>query len=116
MMHRLVMGAVRGELVDHRHGDTLDNRKSKLRKCSNTQNARNQRPHSDKRTSKYKGVAFMRDRGSFRAQIMVNRKKINLGNFVDEISAAKAYDHAALKHFGEFARCNFPIGDLEPRP
>jgi hypothetical protein len=113
-MHRFVVDALPGQIVDHRDGDTLNNRRNNLRKCHNTQNVRNQRPHVNKRTSKLKGVSFDRSRGTFRAQIMANRRKINLGNFVDEISAAKAYDRAALQYFGEFARCNFPIGEVMP--
>jgi hypothetical protein len=108
LMHRLIVHAETGRRVDHRNGDTLDNRKLNLRPCTNTQNIRNQRPHADKRTSKLKGVYFNRDRGKFRAQIMVDRKKYNLGTFADELDAARAYDAAAVKLHGEFARLNFP--------
>jgi hypothetical protein len=113
-LHRFIVDAQPGQIVDHRDGDTLNDRRLNLRVCHNTQNIRNQRAHINKRTSKLKGVYFERDRGLFRAQIMVNRRKINLGSFVDEISAAKAYDRAALQYFGEFARCNFPIGEALP--
>lgn len=42
----------------------------------------------------------------FMAQITVMYKKKYLGNFEDPLVAARAYDSAALKHFGEFAVIN----------
>lgn len=107
-MHRFILGLEdRNVKVDHWDGNGLHNWKSNLRRVTNAQNIRNQRPHSDKRTSKFKGVYFASGRGKFSAQIQVDRKKINLGAFADEMDAARAYDAAAVKYFGEFARINF---------
>lgn len=113
-MHRFIMGVTDPKvLIDHENGDGLDNRRSEnLRICTNTQNIRNSRAHIDKKDSKLKGVYFNREVGKFRAQIMRDRVKYNLGNFVDEESAARAYDAAARGMFGEFARCNFPKSEL----
>lgn len=42
-MHREIMGAQKGQRVDHIFHDTLDNRKSELRLCTQAENARNRR-------------------------------------------------------------------------
>lgn len=98
-----------GLLRDHKNGNGLDNQRDNLRLCSRQQNTAN----SIKRkgcTSQFKGVSFYKRSNKWYAGIMVDRVHIHLGCFdVDkEIEAAKAYDSAAIKHFGDFARLNFP--------
>lgn len=106
-MHRLVTDAAKGEIVDHRDGDGLHNWSGNLRICSNAQNTRNSKIYSRKVTSKRKGVTFDKRRGNWRAQIMMQGIKINLGNYLDEETAARIYDQNARKLFGDFARTNF---------
>lgn len=104
-MHRLIMKAKKGQVVDHRNGNGLDNRRCNLRLCTMQENIRNMkpRPHS----SKYKGVSKGKDKKKWSAQIELGKRKvIRLGTFVREVDAARAYDDAALKHFGEFAYIN----------
>lgn len=109
-MHRFIAGVKPGEKVkvDHIDTETLHNWRENLRVCSNTQNIRNQRPHRDKKTSKYKGVYFSKADGKFHAQIEVDRKKFGLGSFSTEELAASAYDAKCRELFGEFARPNPP--------
>lgn len=102
-LHRLIAGARPGEIVDHINGVRFDNRRCNLRICSNRQNVRNM--NSFRGTSRFKGV--YRSGGAWRAQIQAERK-IPLGTFASELQAALAYDEAAIKHHGEFARINFP--------
>jgi hypothetical protein len=107
-MHRFLTGALPGQVVDHINGDGLDNRRCNLRVCTHKQNVRNARPYKGKKTSKFRGVYFSAPTQKFKAQIMCSGVKINLGSFESEKSAAEAYDEAASKLFGEYARLNFP--------
>lgn len=107
LMHRLLLGAKPGEIVDHINGDTLDNRKSNLRICTTSDNSANSRKYRGGGSSQFKGVYWTGKH--WRAQICVKRKKINLGSFGCEKQAAEAYDRAAVEKFGRFARTNFKV-------
>lgn len=96
-MHQLLLPTTL--TVDHINGNGLDNRRSNLRKATVQQNNANRRGFL-----KFKGVC--EEGKGFRAQITVNGKSIYLGNFPTEIEAAIAYNTAAYKAFGEFARLN----------
>lgn len=108
--HRFLTGALPGEKVDHINGNTLDNRRANLRRCTNAQNIRNSRKYRSGSVSQYKGVTT--SRGQWRAQICCDYKKYNLGTFATEEEAAMAYDREAVKRFGGFARLNFSSKDL----
>ena len=105
LMHRAITNAPPDKVVDHINHNSLDNRKTNLRICSNQDNVRNQLPRLT--ASKYKGVTRNNDHSKWRAAIVVDGKLIHLGAFTDEIEAAKAYDTSAAKEFGEFAHPNF---------
>jgi len=108
-MHRVILNAPRGLVVDHINHNGLDNRKENLRLCTVAQNCRNARPCTrPNQWSKYKGVTFHKRRKHFMAAIRYNRKKYFLGYFKNQIDAAKAYDKKARELFGEFAYLNFP--------
>jgi hypothetical protein len=103
-LHRLIMDAAIGDIIDHIDGDGLNNAKSNLRFVTSQQNAMNRRAWKNKRGSRFKGVH--RDGKRFRAIITVNRKNIGLGSFKTEEEAAEAYNKAASEMFGEFACLN----------
>jgi hypothetical protein len=107
-MHREVANTPDGFMCDHINGNALDNRKANLRSATAFQNCWNARKHSKSCSSKYKGVWFHKGIRKWTAMITVRRKRIHLGVFEDETEAAKAYDKAAKKHFGKFAKLNFP--------
>jgi hypothetical protein len=107
-MHRLMMNPPPGLLVDHRNGDSLDNRRANLRLATCSQNVQNSPKRNIKTTSRFIGVYLEKERGLWVVRITHQGKKIWLGRFDNEIEAAKAYDEAARKYHGEFARLNFP--------
>lgn len=107
-MHREILGLSRGDgkMVDHINRDGLDNRRENLRLCTHAQNQRNSQKNKNN-TSGYKGVTWDKQRGKWHSQIVVNHVRIRLGFFDDLIKAAQAYDAAARKYHGRFARTNF---------
>ena len=107
-MHRQIMNAPKGKLVDHRNGDSLDNRRSNLRLATHSQNMMNRRKTKKKTSSKYLGLSRDKIAGEWKVQLCHYGKNIWVGRFKNEIDAAKAYDKAAKKYFGQFARLNFP--------
>ena len=101
-LHRFVMGHPKGFEVDHINRNGLDNRRCNLRVCTRQENARNV-----PRRASAKGVKFDKRTGKFVARINVNRKHHHLGVFTTESEAMRAYDEAALRFHGAFARTNF---------
>jgi hypothetical protein len=105
--HRVIWKLVTGEdppeYIDHKLGRDKGNPIINLRLATNIENNCNSRTRKNKRTSVYKGVHFSPDRGTFIAQIQVNKVKKHLGCFVSEVEAHKAYCAAAVKYHGEFS-------------
>ncbi len=108
-MHREILGLDHGDRrqVDHINGDGLDNRKENLRICDTSKNVIN-RSIGKINTSGYKGVNWRKKSKKWVARIGFNNKRIYLGDFNNKEDAARAYDTAALKYYGEFAKLNFP--------
>jgi hypothetical protein len=107
LLHRYLLNLNnRNQMVDHVNGNGLDNRRENLRIFKNNQNTRNAGKHKTNSSSKYKGVSWCNTRNKWEANIKVNYKKKFLGYFESEIEAAKKYNIAAIKYFGEFARIN----------
>jgi len=104
-MHRQLTSAIKGQQVDHKDGNGLNNSRDNLRFSTQQQNVFNQRP-TGKGTSKYKGVSWDKSSNSWYSAIKFNGKSRNLGHYKNETDAAIAYDSAAIKFFGEFARPN----------
>lgn len=105
-MHRELIEVPEGFVIDHKNGDTLDNRKSNLRACKQSENAKNQTKKRSDNTSGYKGVTWWKRDGNWKAQLYVDGKNINLGYFDCKHEAAMMYNFWAKDIFGEFASLN----------
>lgn len=107
-MHRVVLerklGHSRFDLVDHRDTNGLNNQRRNLRSATTSQNHQN-RVKSGGR-SQFKGVRQQVKGGRWQARIKVNGTDIHLGQFDTARAAARAYNRAAQRHFGKFARLN----------
>lgn len=103
-MHRFILGATDPKVkVDHINGNGLDNRRSNLRLCSNAENSRSSARRQNVK-SPYRGVSW--NGNGYFASIRVNYQAIYLGFFQSPEEAALAYNEAAIKHHGEFAKLN----------
>lgn len=105
-MHRFVLGAKRGQIVDHADRNGLNNQKRNLRFCTNSQNAANTEKRGGGFYSEYKGVSWCKRFRCWVATIRIGKSQKKLGNFDSEEAAAAHYDDAAMAEFGEFAVVN----------
>lgn len=107
-LHRSIMSADWDGDVDHINGDKLDNRRSNLRYATRSEN--NQNTHSRRGSSKFKGVVWHKQDRRWWAVIKANGKQHSLGTHATEEDAARAYNAAARRMFGDFARLN-PVSE-----
>lgn len=106
-MHRYILGTTQAKtIIDHWDNDGLNNQKYNLRACTHTENLCNRGP-SKRSLSGLKGVFWRSKKQKWESAIVVNKKYIYLGLFSDKIEAGRAYDIAAKKYQGEFAKLNF---------
>jgi hypothetical protein len=112
LMHRFILDAPPDRQVDHRNGDKLDNRRSNLRFCTQSENTANTMLSRQNKTG-YKGVHPDRP-GRWKAAIGYGPAWTHLGNYTTPEAAAHAYDNAARERYGEFARLNFPRDGEQP--
>ena len=106
LMHRLILNILNSKLqIDHLNHITLDNRKCNLRVCTQSENLQNCNIYNNN-TSGYKGVTYNKTNKKWQASISVNKDRLYIGSFNNIKDAARAYNAAAIKLHGEFAKLN----------
>lgn len=107
-LHIFIARPPPGMEVDHINGDTMDNRRQNLRWATNQQNCIN------RRTDRHGLRGVYPADGSWSARIKTHSKQINVGRYATPADAAHAYDEAARRVHGEFARFNYPAHGEQP--
>ena len=101
-MHGAIMN---GKGVDHKDHNGLNNQRSNLRLCNQSENVMNG-SKSPNKSSIYKGVCYNKKANKWEVQIIINRNRIHLGLFDSEVEAARSYNAKAIELFCEFANLN----------
>lgn len=102
-MHQLILKD--SKRIDHIDGNPLNNTRKNLRSCTQSENTKNHSLNKNN-TSGYKGVGWHKQMKKWRAYIEVNWEHKSLGLYNTKEQAAIAYNMAAKKYFGEFAKLN----------
>lgn len=105
-LHRFVMHAEDGIVIDHKehpHGKDkkIDNRKCNLRRATDSQNAMNRHKNTNN-TSGIKGVGWKKENQKWQAYIGKDLRQIHLGYFENFEDAVKARKQAEVELFGEW--------------
>lgn len=98
-LHRVIMNAKKGEIIDHINRDKEDCTRENLRKASKSLNNYNR----DIKNKYGRGIYFDKFGSRFRACISFNNKNIKLGSFKSEVEAKKAYNKKSIEIYGSNA-------------
>jgi hypothetical protein len=93
-MHRVILGAKEGEIVDHKDGNGLNNTKENLRITNQSLNCFKRRIRS-----RYRGIE-PRNNGRFTVRIRLGGNRHHLGTFDTRKGAYEAYKKAAIDFYG----------------
>lgn len=102
MLHRMIIDAEDGEIVDHINRNPLDNRRENLRIVTQAQNVINKGKQSNN-TSGHTGVDYDKRTKSWKVRINIGKKMIWLGRHKQLEDAVNARKEAEKVYFGEYA-------------
>lgn len=104
--HRIILAMINGywpeEEVDHINGVKGDNRPCNLREATGAQNRHNIGAYKNN-VSGVKGVRWNKQRGQYRAVIMIDKKNKHLGYYDDIELAELVHQEAARIYRGQYA-------------
>ena len=98
-VHRYLIGAKEGDIIDHINRNKKDNRLSNLRFSDKSENSFN-RDADAHNTSGRRGVWFRKDNNRWVAEIKKDNKKISLGCYATKEEAIKAREEGEIKYYG----------------
>lgn len=104
-LHRFLLKAKKGQIIDHIDGNALNNCRSNLRFCTFQQNLWNKPLRKDSSTG-FIGVNYIKKRRTWISRVAINGKRTVVGIYRDKKEAALAYNVAASFAFGEYAKLN----------
>jgi hypothetical protein len=99
-LHRFIMCAVKGQLIDHIDRVRANNVRTNLRVATKDINSINSKVHSSN-TSGVRGVTWSKNSKKWFSQIMVRGKTKSLGYYHNFDDAVAARRKGELKYFGE---------------
>lgn len=104
LVYLIMVGPIpKGFEIDHKNGNSLDNRWSNIRLSDKTQNMGNQGLRKNNKSG-YKGVYFSTHHGKYQAVLLHSGKRYNLGRYHDPYLASLTYTKKAKELLGEFYR------------
>lgn len=98
LLHRVIMGAAKGDVVDHVNGDRLDCRRANLRLVTTSLNALNRHAADSRSISGLPGIG---QRGKRWVVYIFQGKRHYVGSAGSLLDAIKLRAEAEVKHFGE---------------
>ena len=101
-MHQIIMDYPDNQELDHKDRNKSNNRKENFRNATHSQNSMNKDLQSNN-TSGIIGVSWNSNKSKWASEIMLNKKKIFLGYYINKDDAIKARLEAEIKYFKEFA-------------
>ncbi len=97
-LHHCIIGfPLNKKEIDHIDGNVLNDCRNNLRIVTHRENTSNKICHRNgRKTSKFVGVSWHKDKELWTAHVTIEGKQKNLGNFKTELEARKVYLNAVL--------------------